>query len=257
MLKTLETLTRLIWPMYLAAGLLGYLIGSISFARIITRLITKSSHVDKLKQKLPGTDHSLESDSVSATTVSVNLGKKYGCLTAVLDILKVMMPTFLLKYFFPEHPLYLLTALTVIIGHDYPLYHKFKGGGGESTIMGALIVINWFGIFISTAAAMILGFMVGRILVMRYGMYLLMILWYWIYFQDPYHVVFMILANLVLWTSMINTWIRSGAKLKEYNIKLKEEDVSELFLMGKGIGRFIDRYGLPALIRKAMGGVQK
>ena len=247
----MQTWIQLIWPIYIVAGLTGYFLGSLSFARIITRLVTKSSHIEKLKQTVPGTDQVLEADSVSATTVSVNLGKKYGCLVSVLDMLKVILPAVFFKYYFPDQPYYLLTLLTGMLGHDYPIYHRFKGGGGESIIMAALLVINWFGIFIVSAAAMVVGYVVGRVLVMRYGMYVLMIFWYWIYFKDIYYVSFMILANVILWTSMINTWIRSGAQLKEHNIKLKEQDVSELFLMGKGIGRFIDNYGLPALIRKA------
>ena len=247
----METWTQLIWPVYIVAGLAGYLLGSLSFARIVTRLVTKSSHVEKLVQKVPGTDQTLEADSVSATTVAVNLGKKYGCLTSVLDMLKVILPAAALKYYFPDQPYYLLTLLTGMLGHDYPIYHRFKGGGGESLILAALLVINWFGIFIVSAAAMVAGYIVGRVLIMRYGMYVLMIFCYWIYLNDIYYVSFMILANLILWTSMINTWIKSGAQMKQHNIKLKEEDVSELFLMGKGIGRFLDNYGLPALIRKA------
>jgi len=247
----MQTWTQLIWPLYIAAAVIGYFLGSISFARIITRLVTRSSHVEKLKQTVPGTNQTLEADSVSATTVSINLGKKYGCLTSLLDMLKVILPAVLIKYYFPDEPYFLVTLLTGMLGHDYPIYHRFKGGGGESIILAALLVINWFGIFIVSAAAMIIGYIAGRVLVMRYGMYILMIFWYWIYFKDVYYVSFMILSNLILWTSMINTWIKSGAQLKEHNIKLREEDVSELFLMGKGIGRFIDNYGLPALIRKA------
>lgn len=249
----METIAQRVWLMYLVASVIGYLLGSLSFARVITRLVTKSSYVEKLVQKVPGTDQTLEANSVSATTVGVNLGKKYGCLVSLLDMLKIVVPTILLKYYFTDQPYFLLTALTGILGHDYPLYHRFRGGGGESLILGTLLVINWFGVFIVSAAAMLVGYVAGRVLFMRYGMYVLMIFWYWIYFQDIYYVGFIILANLILWTSMINTWIKSGAKLKEHNIKLNEEDVSELFLMGKGIGRFIDNFGLPALIRKAAG----
>jgi glycerol-3-phosphate acyltransferase PlsY len=245
----MERMIQLIWPMYVAAGLIGYLIGSLSFARIVTRLITKSGDVGKIRQKVPGTDQWVESDAISATTVGVNLGKKYGCLTSILDMLKVVLPGIFLKYYFPDQPYYLMTILTCILGHDYPIYHRFKGGGGESLIIGALLVINWFGIFVATGAAMILGYLTGRVMVMRYGIYLLMIFWYWIYFNDLYYVSFMILANVILWTSMIRDFIKYSDLIKT----LKEQDISELFLMGKGIGRFLDNYGLPVLIRKAFG----
>lgn len=245
----MEKMIQLVWPMYIAAGIIGYFIGSVSFARIITRLVTHSNDVGKIRQKVPGTDQWVESDAVSATTVAVNLGKKYGCLTSILDMLKVILPTLLFKYFFPDQPYYLLTALTGILGHDYPVYYRFRGGGGESLILGSLLVINWFGIFIVSGAAMVLGYIFGRILIMRYGMYFLMIFWYWIYFNDIFYVGFMILANFLLWSSMVSGF----SKYSDLINTLREQDISELFLMGKGIGRFLDHYGLPALIRKARG----
>jgi glycerol-3-phosphate acyltransferase PlsY len=232
------------------AALGAYLMGSLSFVRILTLLVTKSSHVEPINEPVPGSDIMFQSDSTSATVAHLNLGRKYGCLTALLDMGKVALPTFLLYYFYPEDPYYLFAAAAGIAGHNYPLYHRFKGGRGESPMLGAMLVINWFGILIANAAGLLLGYITGSVLVMRYGWYILMIGWYWIYFQNLYHVGFMIAANFLFWFAMRKD-LAKFAQLKEVDdLDVSEEAVSDFLLMGKGLGRFLDLYGLPALLKK-------
>ena len=77
-----------------------------------------------------------------------------------------------------------------------------------------------------------------------------MIFWYWIYFDSIYYVIFMVIANFLFWFSMRHD-LGTFAKLKEVDdLEVSEEAVSDFLLMGKGMGRFLDNYGLPALIRK-------
>lgn len=246
----MESISQITWLMYVLAGLAGYLSGSLSFARILTRIITKSGHIEKLREAVPGTDQTFESDSVSATVVTQNLGKRYGCLTALLDMFKVALPVFLVRYFFPEQPYFLATGLLGMLGHDYPVYHRFQGGRGESPMIGAMLVINWFGIFLANAASLVLGYLMGSILVLRYGWYVLMVFWYWIYFNDIRYVAFMIIANIIFWNSMRKDLVSYSELKKGIDIEVTEEQVSDFLLMGKGIGRFLDRYGLPARVRK-------
>ena len=236
--------------LWLGSALLGYLVGSLSFARILNFLVTGSKHIEKISSVVPGTDQVFESDSISATVTNQNLGKTYGCLTAILDMAKVAIPTLLVYYFFPEEPYYLLTGLTGVMGHNYPLYHKFKGGRGESPIIGAMLVINWFGILIANGASLILGYLTGSVLVSRYGWYVLMIFWYWIYFNSMYHVGFMIGANILFWLAMSKDLKRYADMKSENDMEVPEETVSEFLLMGKGFGRFLDNYGFPALLKK-------
>lgn len=246
----MESLSQHTWLMFMLAALVGYLCGSLSFARILTRIITKTAHVEKLKEAIPGTDQTFESDSVSATVATQNLGKRYGCLTALLDMFKVALPVFLVHYYFPDDPYFLVTGIFGMLGHDYPVYHRFKGGRGEAPMIGAMLVINWFGILISNVAGMILGYLTGSVLVLRYGWYILMIIWYWIYFNDLYFVGFMVLANLVFWNSMRKDLARYGELKTEDDLEVTQEQVSDFLLMGKEIGRFLDRYGMPALLGK-------
>jgi len=239
--------------MLVIAGVTGYLLGSLSFARIITLIITKSSHVDPINEPVPGSDLRFHSDSVSATVAHLNLGKRYGCMTALLDMAKVALPTFLFHYFFPDDYYFLVAAAAGIAGHDYPVYHRFHGGRGESAMLGAMLIINWFGILIANAASVMLGYLTGSVLVIRYGSYVLMIAWYWIYFQDIYYVLFMVTANFLFWFSMRKDLATFADLKKMGDLEINEEAVSDFLLMGKGMGRFIDRYGLPALIKKAFG----
>ncbi len=84
---------------------------------------------------------------------------------------------------------------------------------------------------------------------MRWGWMVLMIGWFAVYFKDPYYVIYIALSNVLFFFSMrkeLATALEIGRKRKS-----TQEEVSEFMLMGKGIGRFIDQYGLPALIKKA------
>jgi glycerol-3-phosphate acyltransferase PlsY len=243
------------WFLRILAGLGGYLAGSISFARIITNLFSKSGEHKAIERKIPDTDITLESDAVAATSVSLHLGKKFGCLTAILDMIKVALVVWPFLHFFPQHNAFLFAAMFGMLGHVYPLYHRFKGGRGQAPLLGGLFVINWFGVFVGNAAAVVLGYLTGSVLVMRWGWMVLMIGWFALYFKDPWYVAYIALANVLFFFAMrkeLATGIQIGR-----NRKSTQEEVSEFMLMGRGLGRFIDRYGLPALIKKALGGKRK
>ena len=236
------------WLLLSAAAIAGYLIGSISFARIVTRLFSEDGKVKKVERKIPDTDITLESDTVAATSVSLELGKKYGCLTAVLDMFKVALAVWLVLHFFPDTRAFLFTAMFGMLGHVYPVYHRFKGGRGQAPLLGGLFVINWFGVLIGNGAAVVLGYLTGSVLVMRWGWMVLMIGWFALYFKDPYYVAYIFLANVLFFFSMrkeLATAMEIGRKRKS-----TQEEVSEFMMMGRGLGRFIDRYSLPALLKK-------
>jgi len=142
-----------------------------------------------------------------------------------------------------------------MVGHVYPIYHGFVGGRGQAPLLGGLLVINWFGVLIGNAAAIVLGYLTGSVLVMRWGWMLMMIGWFTVYFKDPWYVAYITLANLLFFFSMrkeLNTAIQIGRSRKS-----TQEEVSEFMFMGKGLGRFIDRYSLPVLFKKATASIRK
>lgn len=119
----------------LIIGILIYLIGSIPFAFIITKL---SGHGDIRK---------IGSGNIGATNV-LRTGKKFlALLVLILDILKGFLPTFYISnYIFDlnnsELIVYMLGSLS-IIGHLFPIWLKFKGGKGVATYIGYIFAVNY------------------------------------------------------------------------------------------------------------------
>lgn len=117
--------------------LIAYLIGSLNFAVIYSRLFRHEDIRDK------------GSGNAGATNVRRNYGSHIGYLTGVFDVIKLffaMLIGFLVKIYFPTFSnIYLgLIGLAVIIGHMYPIYFGFRGGKGAACLLGFLIVMEWW-----------------------------------------------------------------------------------------------------------------
>ena len=233
------------------AGIIGYLTGSLSFARLVARGAAPEKTLQPIRQPIPNTDIVFESDSVSATMVRMQVGTRYGCLTAILDILKVMLPTLIFKLWQPAEPYFLITAALGLVGHDWPLYHRFKGGRGESAIIGGMLVINPLGLVITNLAGILIGWLAGDVLVLRWSFLILLIPWLWVQTQDPAHVVYAVVINLIYWGKMSPELIQFARILKQGGLSTQEEVAGDM-AMGQKLGRFLDRYGAPSLVRKIL-----
>lgn len=240
--------------MVFLCSITGYLTGSISFARIIHYSVTKKKSIEPFSEPVPHSDEILESDLVSATLITKKIGPKYGCMTSIADMIKVALPTLLVKIFFTSEPFYLVFALFGVIGHNLPVYHNFRGGRGESPILGILMVINWFGLLLVNIVSTVLGFITGSVLVIRWGGYVLMIFWLWYYFQDIRFAIFMVLINFFFWFSQRKDLARFQELKKKKGLTFTEEDVSEFILMGKSLGRALDKYSLYSMIKRIRAG---
>lgn len=109
---------------------IGYLLGSISFAVIIS----KRHGVDIFKAG---------SGNPGATNVKRVLGSKWGNLVFVLDALKGLVAAGWPLVVFPENGLRLavIALIAAIIGHSFSVFLKFRGGKGVATTMGGLLAI--------------------------------------------------------------------------------------------------------------------
>jgi hypothetical protein len=101
---------------------------------------------------------------------------------------------------------------------------------------------------LSGFAALLLAYLTGAILAMRWSWMGFLVIWFALYLKDPWYVAFMLAANFLFFFSMRKE-LASAIKIGK-NRKTTQEEISEFMLMGKELGRFIDKYGLPALIRK-------
>ena len=117
----------------LIIGILSYLMGSIPFGFLLTKLFLKKDIRE------------IGSGNIGATNVLRTGNKIIGYATLILDIVKAITPIIYVKFYFPEF-LY-ITSLCTFLGHVFPIWLKFKGGKGVATYVGILFALNiYFGI---------------------------------------------------------------------------------------------------------------
>lgn len=110
---------------------LGYLSGSIPFGYIIAKL----KNIDIQKQG---------SGNIGGTNVFRVLGFKYAVLVALLDVLKVVLPSFIAKQYLINEWYVCLAILAAVLGHIFPIWLKLKGGKAVSGVFASMIVvIGW------------------------------------------------------------------------------------------------------------------
>ena len=122
----------------LIIGIVSYLMGSIPFGFILTKIILKKDI------------RNVGSGNIGATNVLRTGYKTIGYTTLILDVVKAVTPVIYVKFYFPEF-LY-ISSLCAFLGHVFPIWLKFKGGKGVATYVGILFAINiYFGlVFIAT-----------------------------------------------------------------------------------------------------------
>ena len=113
---------------YLIVGIASYLMGSIPFGLILTKIFLKKDIRD------------IGSGNIGATNVLRTGNKLIGYLTLILDITKAIIPVIYVKINFPE--LIYISSLCAFLGHVFPIWLKFKGGKGVATYVGILFSIN-------------------------------------------------------------------------------------------------------------------
>lgn len=132
------------WPSLLLTALCAYLLGSFSFAIIITRLYSHSDIRDS------------GSGNAGATNVLRSQGKLPAVLTTAGDLAKsiasVLVGRWLVEvmnrgYMGSSVNFVLvgayLAGLFCILGHLYPLYFGFRGGKGVMTTLGMMLILDW------------------------------------------------------------------------------------------------------------------
>ena len=114
-------------------GIISYLMGSIPFGFILTKIFLKKDIRE------------IGSGNIGATNALRTGNKALGYSTLILDILKAILPVIYVKIFY-EDSLY-VASLCAFLGHVFPIWLKFKGGKGVATYVGILFAINiYFGI---------------------------------------------------------------------------------------------------------------
>lgn len=92
----------------LLTALTGYLLGSISFSRIISHRLYASTKLEEIVITDQDTGETFQRRP-TASTVSMALGWKAGCFISLLDMLKVTLPVLAIRWLLPDQPYFLVT----------------------------------------------------------------------------------------------------------------------------------------------------
>lgn len=228
----------------LVCAIAGYLVGSISFARLVSRIAAPQKDITHTELDVPDGDQKLHMKAVSATTVSIHHGPRLGFVTVVMDMLKIAIPTLIAKYLYPGAGYCLIVATAGMIGHIWPLYYRFQGGRGLSAVYGGMFAIDWLGVFVTSLGGMVLGLFVVRDFLVAYvaGLWFL-IPWLWFRTHDVGHVLYAVAVNVLFVLGIL-------PELKQY-LRFRREgkgadvgQVMQLTGMGRGIYKMAKRFGI-------------
>lgn len=142
--------------------IISYLLGSISFSIIFTKMFSK----DDIR--------TMGSGNAGTTNVLRSVGKRAAVLTFLFDIIKCVISVLLTKYILvymcavSNAPTYIvhygiyLSGFCCTIGHMYPVYFKFKGGKGVVTATTMMALADWR-VFLAVFGLFIIVFSIWRI----------------------------------------------------------------------------------------------
>ncbi len=116
------------WPFY-AGFLLSYLLGSIPFGLVLTRIAGL------------GDIRAIGSGNIGATNVLRTGRKSLAAATLLLDGAKGAVAVLIAAQFGPD--MAVLAAAGAIIGHCFPVWLRFKGGKGVATALGIWLALSW------------------------------------------------------------------------------------------------------------------
>jgi glycerol-3-phosphate acyltransferase PlsY len=187
-------------------ALASYLIGSISFARIVTKRLAPGKDVTQFEFPIEGTGERYKVMEIGAEAVSSQLGPKAGMTVTILDMLKVILPTLFCRLYFHGQPEYMLTAAVAgVVGHIWPIYYRFHGGMGFSTILGGLLVIDPLAVLVVPVVGLLLGmFVLRNMIATNVTWVVLLIPWFWWRFGgDPLYILYAVCVLLLFTLAMI------------------------------------------------------
>ena len=128
-------------------GIISYLMGSIPFGFILTKIFLKKDIRE------------IGSGNIGATNALRTGNKTIGYLTLILDISKAVAPVIYVKTFYQDF-IY-IASLCAFLGHVFPIWLKFRGGKGVATYLGILFAINfYFGIIF--IASWLITFLISK-----------------------------------------------------------------------------------------------
>ena len=189
---------------YLIITLVSYLLGSIPFGFILTKVFLNKDIRD------------IGSGNIGATNALRTGNKLLGYATLMLDIIKAILPVLYVKFNYPDY--IFIASLSAFLGHVFPIWLKFKGGKGVATYVGILFSINLiFGLIFITS--WVITFLISRYSSLSSLVASLIVPIYLIVFEDYNSIFFIIMFVLIFYTHKENV----------KRLKNKEESKTKIY----------------------------
>jgi glycerol-3-phosphate acyltransferase PlsY len=222
------------------AAVSAYLIGSISFSRLVMKIAAPDVNINEIKVPSSSGEGFTEMRTIGANTASIVLGPRVGCLIGWMDILKVTIPTLVFRLLYPDQPYFLIAAIFGMVGHNWPVYYRFKGGGGISALYGGFIVVDWLGALVCALAGLFFGLVVVKeVLVAFMAGAWFMIPWFWIRTQDPVYIAYAVIVNVLLILALIPE-VRRAMQRRREGTKVDMKASLQVIPMGRQMLKIMD-----------------
>ena len=189
---------------YLIIAISSYLLGSIPFGFILTKIFLKKDIRD------------IGSGNIGATNALRTGNKSLGFATLALDIGKAVLPVLYIKFNYPDYVF--IASLSTFLGHVFPIWLKFKGGKGVATYVGILFSLNLILGFVFVVSWGI-TFLVSKYSSLSSLIASLIVPLYLIFFKNYDSIFFIIMFVLIFYTH------RENVK----RLKNKEENKTKIY----------------------------
>ena len=189
---------------YLIIAISSYLLGSIPFGFILTKVFLKKDIRD------------IGSGNIGATNALRTGNKSLGYATLALDIGKAVLPILYIKFNYPDYVF--IASLSIFLGHVFPIWLKFKGGKGVATYVGILFSLNLILGFVFVVSWGI-TFLISKYSSLSSLVASLIVPLYLIFFKNYDSIFFIIMFVLIFYTH------RENVK----RLKNKEENKTKIY----------------------------
>ncbi|MFA5761353.1 MAG: glycerol-3-phosphate 1-O-acyltransferase PlsY [Dehalococcoidales bacterium] len=202
----------------IAAFIAAYLLGSIPSAYIMGRL-TKKIDI-----------RTVGSHNMGAMNSFYNLGKGVGVMVLAADVLKGVAAVALADLLFNIPNLYMfICGFIVVLGHNYPVWLKFKGGKGGATAIGAIIYFIPWGIPIGLAVFLLMV-LITKFPTLSYGIAMISFPFVsWLVYDRPDYILYTALLILVPFLSYIPRIKEMKSKGGSWSRVVKRKNLKDRF----------------------------
>jgi glycerol-3-phosphate acyltransferase PlsY len=184
----------------LAAIAVGYLLGAVSFTRILGRWFLPDDDLEGVEVKLG--EGTLHFDRTGASLISLKRGPGHGCLTGVLDMAKAAVPVLVFKLAFPDHEYEYFVAAAAVIGHNYPVFVRFRGGVGMSPFLGGLAILDWPAVPVVILLGTLSGLLMRNAVVSYVSGVTWLLPWFWWRSSGWEAIAYAIAVNAAVWPTV-------------------------------------------------------